>query len=163
MVNKENTPNATKTLTLMSGGPASGKSTELRKRYPGLPVVDSDAYKMSHPDYDPKNPSALHSWSSLKATQEFNTRLAGDEDFAFDGTGTNAEKYVMFANSAHAAGWNVRLLYVSCDLKTALKRNSERARTVPENVVRDKYSSIAASFEIVSRYVDEVVVVNSSN
>ena len=151
-----------RTLTLMAGGQASGKSTTLRRLYPGLPIVDCDKHKAAHPDYDPKNPGALHRWSSLEATKEFNERLAGDVDFAFDGTGTNAEKYVMFANAAHAAGWVVRLLYVSCDLKTALKRNAERERVVEENVVRDKYASIAASFEIVSRYVDEVVVVDNS-
>ena len=147
-------------MTLMMGGPASGKSTVREARFPDLPVVDCDTFKEGHPDYDPKNPAALHVWSSLEATKAFYAALAGDDDFVFDGTGANAEKYVSYATDARGAGWHTRIMYVACELATALERNAGRERVVDEDVVREKYSTIAASYEIVSRYVDEVVVVN---
>tara|TARA_R110000824_G_scaffold8899_1_gene40352 strand:- start:10367 stop:10855 length:489 start_codon:yes stop_codon:yes gene_type:complete len=161
MANKEDTTNKRqKTVTLMMGGPASGKSTVHKERYPDALVIDCDTFKEGHPDYDPKNPAALHVWSSLEATKAFHAALAGDDDFIFDGTGANAEKYVTFIAAAQGAGWHTRILYVACDLATALERNAGRDRVVGEDVVREKYSTIATSYEIVSRYVDEVVVVN---
>ena len=144
----------------MMGGPASGKTTVRKERLPDVTVIDCDTFKEAHPDYDPKNPAALHAWSSLEAPKAFYAALAGDEDFVFDGTGANAEKYVTFIGAARAAGWHTRILYVACELATALERNANRERVVDEDVVREKYSTIAASYEIVSRYVDEVVVVN---
>jgi predicted kinase len=150
-----------RTVVLMVGGPASGKSSVRKDRYPNLPVIDSDAFKAGHPDYDEKNPGALHTWSSLKATEAFYSALEGSQDFVFDGTGSNAEKYVSFANKAKESGWTVKALYVRCDVATALKRNAERARTVSDDVVREKYQTIEASWEIISWYVDSMEIVNN--
>ena len=150
-------------LTLMIGGPASGKSFMLKKLRPGLPVVDSDRIKATHPDYSPNDASwltSVHAWSSRKATEEFYRRLSRRESFAFDGTGCNAEKYVSFISAARAAGYDTEAIYVTCDLATALKRNAERERHVDEDMLREKYAVIATSFEIVARYVDRVEVVN---
>ena len=72
----------------MMGGPASGKSTVRRERFPGVQVLDSDDFKQAHPDYDPKNPQVLHAWSAQELVQSLFRALAGDEDFVYDGTGS---------------------------------------------------------------------------
>lgn len=151
-----------RTVTLMMGGPASGKSTARLARFPSTPVIDSDRIKATHPDYDVTKPSEFHAWSSLEATKAFHAALKGSEDFIFDGTGSNAEKYVLFAMAARKAGFKVHAFYVRCDLATALKRNDARERTVNPDVVREKYSTISVSFEIVAYYMDRVEVVNNS-
>ena len=132
-----------------------------KNRLAHLPVVDSDSIKESHPDYDAKNPMPLHAWSSRKATEKFYESLEGSQDFVFDGTGANAEKYVSFALAAHKAGWMVKVVYVRTELATALKRNAARERTVDEDIVKEKYSTIATSFEIVAYYVDAVDIIEN--
>tara|TARA_R110000824_G_scaffold21078_5_gene78855 strand:+ start:4761 stop:5276 length:516 start_codon:yes stop_codon:yes gene_type:complete len=150
-----------RTVVLMVGGPASGKTGVRLVRFPDYKVIDSDAFKAAHPDYDEKNPGALHAWSSMKATEAFYSALEGSENFVFDGTGSNAEKYVTFAIAARNAGWTVKALYVRCDVATALERNANRDRTVSEDILREKYQTIEASWEIVSWYVDSLEIVNN--
>ena len=123
-----------------------------------------DALKQAHPDYDPKNPQDLHAWSRTEATREF-FRYLGREtatDFVYDGTGTNVERYVSWINAAHDAGYQVEMVYVTCDLATALHRNANRDRVVPEDVVRAKHATVGTAFEILSRYADSVRVVNNN-
>ncbi len=161
------TPTATAntgTLVLMMGAPASGKGFIRTRDYANLPVVDSDAIKATHPDYDPSDAAGLHvlhPWSSREATKALYAALSTGDSVVFDGTGAKAEKHVGFANAAHAAGYRVELCYVTVDLATSLRRNAARERTVDESVVRDLHASVAISFDIVSRYVDSVRVVHN--
>lgn len=125
-------------------------------------VLDPDAVKESHPDYDPKNPHALHAWSQEVVERQFAQALADSAGlWLVDGTGTNAEKMVRRMNAAKAAGYTVELLYVKCTLKTSLARNAARERVVPEHVVRAKALDIATAFEIVAPCADAVEVVNN--
>ncbi len=151
-----------KQLILMMGGPASGKSYIRKKMFRGMVTIDSDVIKREHPDYDERTPSMeIHSWSSSRASQRAEQAIQTGVSFVFDGTGSTAEKYVNLIKRAHKAGYRTKLVYVVCDLQTALKRNRERVRTVPEVIVKEKHASIADSFEIVSRYAQGVQVVNN--
>lgn len=145
----------------MMGGPGAGKGYVRKRMFADLPVVDADSWKARHPEYDPKNPSAIHDWSVTMATKDFFSRLGGTESFVYDGTGTNADRYVDWILKAQSAGFRTRLVYVRTPLQVALKRNAERARTVPEEVVREKHAVIETSFSIVSGYADDVEVVNN--
>jgi len=145
----------------MMGGPASGKSTVREQLFSGLTAIDCDAIKATHPDYDPKNPQLVHEWSSQEATRAFYAALGTGVDVVFDGTGNTAEKYVTFIQTARSAGYTTEVVYVTCDLQTAIARNAARERTVDENIVRSRHATIATSFEIVSRYADAVRVVRT--
>jgi predicted kinase len=145
----------------MMGGPGSGKSYVRGKLFGGVAVLDCDSLKEAHPAYDPKNPSALHEWSRQELSRAFFRQIGSGEDFIYDGTGSDAGKYVHLIRQAQEAGYEVEIVYVTCSLKTALKRNATRSRVVPESIVRDKHATIATSFEIVSRYSDTVRVVNN--
>lgn len=145
----------------MMGGPAAGKSTVRRKLFATLPVIDCDAIKASHSEYDAKNPAALHEWSSMEAARAAYMAIGDGASFVFDGTGSTAEKYIGFMQAASAAGFETILVYVACPLATAIERNASRERVVPEHVVREKHSSIAISYEILSRYAETVKVVNN--
>ena len=150
-----------KQAIFMMGGPASGKSTVRRERFPGVQVLDSDDFKQAHPDYDPKNPQVLHAWSAQELVKSFFKALSSDEDFVYDGTGSTAEKYVYYLKEASSAGFETTVVYVKTSLKTALQRNSKRERVVPESIVREKHALIATSFDIVSEYADHVSVVRT--
>jgi predicted kinase len=152
------------TLYLMMGGPASGKGTMISKTsyLNTLAVVDCDTFKAEHPDYDPKNiTQEVHDFSIVLCERAFFAALGTGASFIYDGTGCNAEKYVAKTAEAHAAGYNVEVVYVTCSMASALIRNAGRDRSVPENLLRDKYSTIATSFEIISRYVDGTTVINN--
>ena len=158
-----NTQSAAKMLFTM-GLPGAGKSTVIRNNdlAVGATVIDPDATKETHPDYDPKNPQALHIWSKRITDKQFADALAdGEGFFVIDGTGTNAEKMVRKIKAAQAAGFETELLYVQVSLKTSLFRNAKRERNVPEQVVREKSEDIATSFEIVARYADTITVINN--
>lgn len=151
------------TLYCMIGGPGAGKSY-VRRNDPelaDLPVVDCDQWKKRHPDYDPNNPSAVHAWSSEKCTKQFFGMLAGDDSFVYDGTGTNAEKMVDWIMRAQSAGFRVELVYVRCPLNTALERNANRDRVVPEHIVRDKHEVVDTSFRISRGYADAYRIVDN--
>lgn len=145
----------------MMGGPGAGKSYVRSQQFPTLPVVDCDTWKARHPDYDPKNPSALHEWSSIQCTKDFFRRLGGDDSFVYDGTGTNAEKMVDWMLHASSAGFDVVVVYVRCPLRTALDRNANRDRVVPEHIVREKHAAVDASFRICRGYADTVHTVDN--
>ena len=117
----------TKQVILMMGGPASGKSYIRTKMFDGIKVIDCDEIKKEHPEYDGHNPTMeIHAWSSVKALQLADDSIKNKESFIYDGTGSTAEKYVKIIKKAHQAGFNTKLVYVVCDLKTALERNKNR-------------------------------------
>jgi len=142
--------NTAATMTFMMGLPAAGKSTWRRANLVGN-VIDPDEVKETHADYDPKNPHPLHAWSKAITDAMFSAALvdvAGHH--IIDGTGTNAEKMVRRIREASEAGYRTRLVFVKCTLETSLYRNAQRARNVPEDVVRQKAEDIATAYDIVS-------------
>ena len=145
-------------MVFTMGLPGAGKSTVIQRENIEGDVIDPDAIKEAHADYDPKNPTALHTYSLGLAEQLFNKALTLGGQWIIDGTGTNAEKMVRKITQAQAAGFTTELLYVQVTLKTSLARNAARERTVPEDVVRAKALDISTSFDIVSRYADTVTV-----
>jgi len=144
-----------------AGSPGAGKGYVLASLHPSLPVVDCDKHKEAHPDYDPKNPGALHAYSSAAASREFAEMLGKGETFVYDGTGANVEKMVQMINAAHGAGFETEILYVKVRLATALRRNAGRERVVPEELVREKFTLLATAIEILSGYAGRIVTVNN--
>lgn len=145
----------------MMGGPGAGKGYIRERRYTGIKVLDCDAFKESHPDYDPKDPNALHKWSAEQVQRAFYASIGAGETFVYDGTGSNSDKYVKMICDAQAAGFVTEVCYVSCPMPVALRRNAERTRTVPESVVREKHATIETSAGIVSKYADNFIRVNN--
>ena len=155
-------PSPTSQVIFMIGGPAAGKSTVAAEKFSHLPLVDSDEWKKQHPDFDPKNVTEeIHRWSSKMATREFYGHLSEGIPFVMDGTGTNIEKYLTWIKNAHEAGYETRLVYVTCSLRTALKRNQERSRTVPQNILKEKHQQVGTAFEILSQYADHSEIINT--
>lgn len=157
MTSKTNLPR----VTFTTGAPGAGKTYTVEKLYPGRTIVDSDRIKSAHPDYDPKNPGALHAWSSKEATKAFYSMLGGNESFVFDGTGTDVAKLTRMMNSAVEAGFETELLVVKVSLATAMERNSKRERVVPESIVREKFALLSTTVDLLSNSVDRVTVVNN--
>jgi len=151
---------ASRAVFLM-GGPGSGKSYVRKRDIKIETVLDCDRIKKTLPGYDPKNPMAVHEESRQQLKRQFFEAIAGTRSFVYDGTGSNAAKYRRLMTEARQAGFKVEIVMVRCSLATALQRNQDRTRTVPESIVRSKHATIAASFEAIRGQADLVRVVDN--
>lgn len=151
-----------KEMIFLQGLPGSGKSTLALELFGSTHnFIDPDAIKASHPDYDPANAAAIHSWSKDEEEKQFLAAVSGEGLWVSDGTGVNAENMVRRMNIAKSFGFTVKLFYVKVTLQTSLRRASKRERVVPEDVIREKARNIATSFEICSAYADSIEVVSN--
>ncbi|RTL06461.1 ATP-binding protein [Candidatus Dependentiae bacterium] len=145
------------------GLPGAGKSTVVVSKHESTHVViDSDKIMASHPEYNPNDPNALYEWAAAEAEALFMRSVAARAGkYLVDSTGTNSERMVRQMTQARAMGFTVRLIYVQCSLATSIKRNANRARKVPEWVIRQKAMDIATSFEIVAPHADSIEIVQN--
>lgn len=149
------------TLVLMVGGPGSGKSTVRKAHFGNLPYVCADEIKATHPEYDPKNPMAVHSWSTRTAVQVVLGKIANGETFVYDSTGTNLGRMTTIINAARAAGHKVHAVLVACPVETAVERNAKRERSLAEYIVREIHSEVAEAWPVVRGMVDSSEVVDN--
>ena len=148
---------ATPELVVMMGLPAAGKSWVAEGRYTDThSFVDCDAIKETHPDYDPLNPQAIHDWSKAVAETQMQEVFSNPTNTVYDSTGTNSKKVIRYVESARAAGMTTRLVFVTVEIATSVRRNANRPRVVPEQIIREKADKIYQSFDIVSELFDAV-------
>ncbi len=159
----ENTNNQKKEMVFLMGLPASGKSTTAKNLYGSThSFIDPDLIKESHPDYNPAEAYKIHDWSKNEEEKMWMSALISDGQFVIDGTGTNAEKMVRRINQAQTMGFDTKLLYVTCTLETSIRRALKRTRQVPLEMIREKALNIQTAFEIVSKYVESIQVIDNS-
>ena len=161
MKNETNNTTPNKTATFMMGLPGAGKSTVARERYTDVQFLDPDEIKKEHPEYDPKNPNGTHAWSKLEEEKRFMVLVSGDSGFVLDGTGTNSDALVRRMKMADAFGFHVELCYVRVALQTAIERNANRVRVVPEDIIRAKALDISTAFEICAPYAQTVTIIDN--
>lgn len=145
------------------GLPAAGKSTYLSRHVlpTGYQLVDPDVIKESHPAYTPEKAHELHEWSRIESDQlEYELTNQG-VDIAIATCGANVPRMIETITRLHSRGYNVTLLYVACSLETSIKRNQQRPRVVPVEVIMDKYAKVGKAFETIKRYADSVVIVHN--
>lgn len=151
-----------KVLVFTAGLPGAGKSTVIKKgEFKNLPIVDPDEIKKENPLYDVNNPSTTHEWSKMQARKRQLGYLSNEESFIMDGTGTNVEKYLRWFNEAREMGYKVVVLYVKVSVSTSIKRNAQRERTVPMDVILNKADVIDQSMNILGQVADEFLIVEN--
>jgi predicted ABC-type ATPase len=154
----------TKRIAIFTQGlPGAGKSFVIAKEYGEADlVIDPDAVKESHPDYDPKCPEALHAWSKEITEGQYRAAIVHPVNvLVIDGTGNNSEKMVRKIREVQAAGYEAHLLYVKVSLETSLARNAAREGNVPEHVVLEKAEDIETAHESVAAYADVTKIINN--
>lgn len=152
-----------KTAILTMGLPGAGKSTVVNTCYnvSEFTVIDCDKIKEEKSDFDPKNPGVYHEWSKKEANLRKAVAINKGENLILDTTGTNVERMFKEVRTLQAAGYSVTILYVRVKLQTAIERNANRARVVPESIIREKFETISEAFEIMSSVADKVTVINN--
>ena len=124
------------TMTMLGGGPASGKSSVMNpdtSKNPNAVTVDPDAIKKMLPGFnemakkDPNAAAYYHEESSALAKRFSEVAFAENYNVIYDGTGDGSNGSVQKKiDSARAHGYRVEAKYVSVDTESAVQRNQKR-------------------------------------
>ena len=124
------------TMTMLGGGPASGKSSVMNpdtSNDPHAVTVDPDAMKHLLPGFkemavkDPNAASYYHEESSALAKRFSEIAYKENYNVIYDGTGDGSTASVQKKiDGARANGYKVEAKYVSIDTEEAVRRNQKR-------------------------------------
>lgn len=156
----------------MSGGPASGKTSLLKKQFgaaEGFAVIDPDRIK----DYDPvmaigvamgmrKAAALAHENSSRLSKEVYATAASRGFNVLLDGTGANAGKYIHQMQELRGKGYQVTLLAQHVPEEVGVKRAMDRAdstgRFVPREFIEHAYGIIPGNFERLAGVADRATL-----
>lgn len=150
------------TMTMLGGGPASGKSSVMNpdtSKDPHSVTVDPDGIKEMLPGYsemakkDSGAASFYHEESSALAKRFSEVAFSENYNVIYDGTGDGSTKSVQKKiDAARANGYKVEAKYVSIDTEEAVARNQARyehgiaagknPRLVPADYVRSCHAKV---------------------
>lgn len=124
------------TMTMLGGGPASGKSSVMStdtSKDPHAVTVDPDAFKKMLPGFNEmaaqtdQAASFYHEESSALAKRFSEVAYKENYNVIYDGTGDGSVNSVMKkVNAARENGYRVEAKYVSIDTEEAVRRNQKR-------------------------------------
>lgn len=151
-----------KEAVFLVGPPAAGKSTTRQKLYPNYPVIDPDEIKKTLPGYDPKNPSKVHMQSKILSRKYFEEMILGETSFVYDTTGGNEKRMIQEMEESRQNGFSIRILQVTCTLDECLKRNRQRERTVPDEIVISIWNEVEEVAPKLLPHADKHLLVDTS-
>ena len=139
----------------MAGGAGAGKSFVVRNvlgEFQGLKILNNDTflqYLMKKQGLSLKMPGGE------KAQRDKVRKIAKDltdkqeqlyEDgrlgIIIDGTGRDLEKTGQIKSRLEDLGYDTMMIYVNTNLKTAVRRNYERERTIPLSVLKKNWNTV---------------------
>lgn len=139
----------------LAGGPGSGKSFMVQAiglKGLGFRLINNDkAFEyylekagltkspediMSEPGQEIRDKAKKVTKSLMK------THLEQKLGLVIDGTGKDFDKITNQANSLRSVGYDCAMIFVNTNLQTALKRNSTRERTLPDEMVEKMWSDV---------------------
>ena len=149
-------PNIFKAFFL-AGGPGSGKSYVAGRTMGGhgLKSVNADeafeyllkqaglSLKMPPEQQEPRDVVRGRAKDITKARQK--NYLEGRLGVVIDGTGKDANKILGQKSGLEELGYDTYMVFVNTSLDVALKRNAERARSVPEPIVVKAWKDVQAN------------------
>ena len=149
-------PNIFKAFFL-AGGPGSGKSYVVRRTTggTGLKVVNSDddferklkqaGLSLKMPKSQEKDRDAIRGRAKEITSKRKENYLEGRLGLIIDGTGREAEKILYQKRQLEELGYDTYMIFVNTSLDTALQRNAERPRSVPEPIVVKSWKDVQAN------------------
>ncbi len=149
-------PNIFKAFFL-AGGPGSGKSYVVRRTTggTGLKVVNSDddferklkqaGLSLKMPKSQEKDRDAIRGRAKEMTAKRKENYLEGRLGLIIDGTGRESEKILYQKRQLEELGYDTYMIFVNTSLDTALQRNAERPRSVPEPIVVKSWKDVQAN------------------
>jgi predicted ABC-type ATPase len=150
----------------MLGLPGSGKSTfinQFLKLHPEYEVVSADEIRLKHPDYDPKDPEAIHE-ICVNLAEQMMYSLSGEiggtipVDVIMDGGGINNSYTPRIIERMRKNGYKIKVVYIDTPVDICIQRNKERVkngeRFVPASSIIDKSYRLRKSVDKLSMMAD---------
>ena len=168
-------PNIFKAFFL-AGGPGSGKSYVAGRTMGGhgLKSVNADeafeyllkqaglSLKMPPEQQEPRDVVRGRAKDITKARQK--NYLEGRLGVVIDGTGKDANKILGQKSGLEELGYDTYMVFVNTSLDVALKRNAERARSVPEPIVVKAWKDVQSNIGTFSNmFRAGFIVVDNNN
>ena len=167
-------PNILKAFFL-AGGPGSGKSYVVRKTTGGLgmKIVNSDVHferllkqaglsqKMPPEEEEERDVQRARAKRITKAQQS--NYLEGRLGLIIDGTGKDYDKIAKNMRDLQQLGYDCYMIFVNTSLDTALQRNKERDRTVPEPIVVQSWKAVQSNLGKFSQLFKRNLVIVDNN
>ena len=152
-------PNIFKAFFL-AGGPGSGKSFVVRKTTGGLgmKIVNSDTafekllkdadFDLDFRDMSPEK--TLERDKIRKRAKEVTAKMqsnfvAGRLGLIIDGTGAEYGKIEIQIKMLQQLGYDTHMIFVNTSLETAIKRNNERDRKLPLDIVKTYWNNVQSN------------------
>ena len=169
-----NDPNIFKAFFL-AGGPGSGKSYVVRKTTggTGLKVVNSDdafekllkdanlSLKMPPEEEAPRDVVRQRAKAITKARKA--NYIEGRIGLIIDGTGKDYDKIASQSKDLRQLGYDTHMIFVNTSLDTALQRNAERPRSVPDSIVVKSWNEVQSNIGAFSQHFRENFIVVDNN
>jgi len=167
-------PNILKAFFL-AGGPGSGKSYVVSRTTGGLglKIVNSDdafekflkdanlSLKMPDEEESAREPVRARAKRITKKRQS--NYIEGRLGLIIDGTGKDYEKISKQARDLQQLGYDIHMVFVNTSLDTALERNKNRPRSVPESLVIKSWKEVQANIGKFSQLFKRNFVVVDNN
>ena len=154
-----NDPNIFKAV-FMAGAPGSGKTYVARKlglQAAGLRTVNSDEvfeYLLKKHQLDPKMPPEEQEKRDIvrqRAKQVTSNRrdyyLENGLGMIIDGTAKDYKKIEGIKFLLEGIGYQTMMIFVNTSLSTALERNRNRERSVPDDIVKKSHAEVQKNVE----------------
>lgn len=146
---------ATHKAVFLAGGPGSGKSFIVRAtalEALGFKVINNDtqfekylaqAGMTTTPDdiYSQRG-QQIRSHAKEITNKQMQLFLQGSLGLAIDGTGKDYDKITAQAQKLNRLGYETAMIFVNTDLETALTRNRQRKRTLPDQEVDKMWTAV---------------------
>ena len=158
-------------LIILIGGSGSGKSY-VRSNLINInaKVLDSDKYLTqiaNQKNVDLKNPKAVSDLYAetkprfQKYINNFAKYASTKDNIIIDSTGKDYEKNKKLILLFKEKGYDITIIYVDVDLKTALERNRNRERVIPDEIVKAIHFNIRANIKMFLNICDHMWIVKN--
>ena len=159
-----------------AGSPGSGKTYVARKLagvFQGLKQVNMDSifkhlmtkknlsWKMP-PEEEPEREKQRQRSKELVAKQQ-QTYAEGGLGLIIDSTGRIYGTIERVKQELENTGYQTTMIFVNTDLETALRRNKERPRSLPNELIHKNYAVIEQNLGRFQRLFNDVHIINNSD
>jgi len=142
----------------MAGGPGSGKSAVARKlgiTALGLKNVNSDTafenglkkanLSLKMPEGEEEQRDAVRQHAKALTAKQQNSYVNGRLGLVIDSTAKNIKFIVEQKKLLEALGYETAMVFVNTELDTALQRNRDRKRSIPDKIVKDSHAVVRSN------------------
>ena len=162
----------------LAGGPGSGKSFVTAGAFAGLglKLVNSDdvltkylnaeGLSLKMPEKEKEKRDELRQKAKITTAARTDLYLQGRLGLIMDGTARDYNKISGQQRLFKLLGYQTIMLFVNTSLDVALERNANRARSVPENIVKTNWNTVQSNigrFQKLFQPANFYVIDNSSS